>query len=109
MRAASSPPSLVTLVFATALSVLTLNMFLPSLPSMTAYFQTEYSIMQLSVALFLGVNGVLQLFVGPLSDRYGRRPVLIAGFTLFLLATLGCIYAPNIQAFLEIGAPVIMF
>ena len=77
-----------------------MNMFLPSLPSMTEHFQTEYRVMQLSVALFLAINGFMQLFVGPLSDRYGRRPVLIWGFVLFVLATFGCIFAPNIQTFL---------
>ncbi len=81
-------------------SAMAMNMFVPSLPGMTAYFDTEYRLMQLSVALFLAVNGALQLFIGPLSDRYGRRPVLIWGFVIFLVATLGCIVSPNVQIFL---------
>ena len=89
-----------TLVLMTGMAAMTMNMFLPSLPAMTAYFDTDYGIMQLSVALFLAVNAALQLIVGPLSDRFGRRPVLLAGFVLFLVATVGCIYAPTVEVFL---------
>ncbi len=96
----TTPPHIMTLVLITGTSAMVMNMFLPSLPAMTAYFGTDYRVMQLSVALFLGANGVLQLIVGPLSDRFGRRPVLLAGFALFMLATLGCIYAPTVEVFL---------
>ncbi len=77
-----------------------MNMFLPSLPTMTAYFGTEYRLMQLSVAVYLGVSAILQLLIGPISDKYGRRPVMLGGIILFLLATLGCIYAPSAEVFL---------
>ncbi len=96
----TTPPHIGTLIVITGAAAMAINMFLPSLPSMAAYFETEYRVMQLSVALFLAVNGVLQLFVGPLSDRYGRRPVLLWGFALFLLATVGCIFATSVEAFL---------
>ena len=79
---------------------MTMNVFLPSLPNMTAHFGTEYAIMQLSVALYLGVNAVVQVAVGPIADRYGRRPVIMIGIVLFLLATLGCIFAPTVEVFL---------
>jgi DHA1 family bicyclomycin/chloramphenicol resistance-like MFS transporter len=82
------------------LSALAMNIFLPSLPNMTAWFQTDYKLMQLSVALYLGVNAVLQLFIGPLSDKFGRRPVILAGAVIFCLATLGCLFAPNVAVFL---------
>jgi DHA1 family bicyclomycin/chloramphenicol resistance-like MFS transporter len=77
-----------------------MNIFLPSLPAMTEHFDTDYRLMQLSVALYLAVNAVLQIVVGPISDRYGRRPVLLWGIAIFLLATLGCIFAPTIEIFL---------
>ncbi len=89
-----------TLVLMTGMAAMTMNMFLPSLPAMTAYFETDYGIMQLSVALYLGVNAALQLVVGPISDRFGRRPVLLWGFAVFLVATVGCIFAPNVETFL---------
>ncbi|MBU1277970.1 MAG: multidrug effflux MFS transporter [Alphaproteobacteria bacterium] len=100
----TTPPHIVTLVLMAGLSAMTINVFLPALPEMTAYFGTEYRVMQLSVAIFLGVNAVLQLIVGPLSDRYGRRPVLIGGIVIFLFATLGAIFAPTAGVFLVLRA-----
>jgi len=100
MRAASSPPSLVTLVFATALSVLTLNMFLPSLARMAGDFQVDYALVNLSVAGYLAVSAVLQLVMGPLSDRFGRRPILLICMTVFVTASVGCVLAESIWAFL---------
>ena len=82
------------------ISALTMNVFLPSLPGMTEYFNADYGLIQLSVALYLGVNAVLQLVVGPLSDRYGRRPVVLWGCVGFLAATLGCIASPTVEVFL---------
>lgn len=95
-----TPPSLATLVLLSGLAALSMNVFLPSLPFMAAYFNTDYKVMQLSIALYLLVNAVLQVLIGPLADKAGRRPVLLWGLGLFLIATLGCIYAPNIQVFL---------
>ncbi|KUJ80030.1 multidrug effflux MFS transporter [Ruegeria profundi] len=100
MRAASSPPSLITLVFATALSVLTLNMFLPSLARMAEDFQVDYALVNLSVAGYLAVSAVLQLVMGPLSDRFGRRPILLICMSVFVLASVGCVLADTIWGFL---------
>lgn len=96
----TTPPHITTLILLAGLSALAMNIFLPSLPGMTAYFNTEYRLIQLSVALYLGVNAGLQLLMGPISDRWGRRPVILWGLGLFLVATLGCIFAPNITVFL---------
>ena len=96
----STPPHIVTLILLAGLSALVMNIFLPSLPNMTAHFQTEYWIMQLSVAVYLGVNAVLQILIGPISDKMGRRPVILWGIGGFCVATLGCIYAPDIYTFL---------
>ncbi|NVO23400.1 multidrug effflux MFS transporter [Donghicola sp. C2-DW-16] len=96
----NTPPHIATLIMLAGLAALSMNIFLPSLPGMTAYFQTDYRLMQLSVALYLGVNAVLQLFIGPIADRYGRRPVLLWGISLFLVATLGCLFAPTAGIFL---------
>ncbi len=95
-----TPPHLATLILLAGLSALSMNIFLPSLPGMTAYFDTEYRLMQLSVALYLGVNALLQIVVGPISDRFGRRPVLLWCTAAFILATLGCIFAPSVEVFL---------
>ncbi|WP_109313159.1 multidrug effflux MFS transporter [Ruegeria sp. AU67] len=95
-----SPPKITTLVLLSGLSALSLNLFLPSLPNMALHFQADYKVMQLSIALYLLVNAVLQILIGPIADKAGRRPVLLWGLVLFLVATLGCIYAPNVQVFL---------
>ncbi|RAP41327.1 Bcr/CflA family drug resistance efflux transporter [Rhodovulum viride] len=96
----TTPPHVLTLVLLAGLPALTMNIFLPSLPQMAAHFGTDYGVMQLSVAAYLAVNAVLQLMIGPISDRYGRRPVLLISTALFLVATLGCMLAPTIEVFM---------
>jgi len=96
----ATPPHIFTLILLTGLGALTMNIFLPSLPQMTEHFLTDYRLMQLSVSLYLAVNAALQIVIGPISDRFGRRPVLLAGIAIFLLATVGCILAPTIEVFL---------
>ncbi|OSP53829.1 multidrug effflux MFS transporter [Pseudoruegeria sp. SK021] len=95
-----TPPHIMTLVILTGLNAATMNIYLPSLPHMAAHFQTDYGVMQLSVSLFLAVTAVLQLFLGPLSDRIGRRPVILGALCIYVLATLGTLYAPTIELFL---------
>lgn len=95
-----SPPHIFTLILLAGMSACVMNMFLPSLPAMATHFEAEYAVIQLSVAIYLGFSAILQLFVGPLSDKYGRRPVILWGLGIFLVATIGCIYAPNIETFL---------
>jgi DHA1 family bicyclomycin/chloramphenicol resistance-like MFS transporter len=96
----TTPPHIATLILMAGLAALSLNIFLPSLPSMAAHFGVPYPLMQLSVSLYLAATAVLQIFVGPISDRYGRRPVMLAATALFTLATLGAIIAPNFGVFL---------
>lgn len=96
----TTPPHISTLILMVGVSTLAMNIFLPSLQGMAEYFDVEYRVMQLSVALYLGMNAFMQLIVGPISDRFGRRPVVLGGVILFMLMTLGCIYAPNATTFL---------
>lgn len=96
----TTPPHIVTLILLAGMSATVMNMFLPSLPKMTEYYQTDYGVMQLSVGLYLGVSALLQILIGPISDKVGRRPVILWGIFIFLLATLGCIYAPTAEIFL---------
>lgn len=96
----STPPHVFTLTFVAAAAAMSMNVFLPSLPGMALYFDTDYHVVQLSVALYLLVNAVMQIIVGPLSDRFGRRPMILYGFVIYILASVGCIYAPNISVFL---------
>jgi DHA1 family bicyclomycin/chloramphenicol resistance-like MFS transporter len=94
--AAASPPILITLVLLTALSVLSLNMFLPSLSHMAADFGIDYALMTLSIGGYLGIEAMLMLVLGPLSDRFGRRPVLLAALAIFTVASLVCAMTSNI-------------
>lgn len=96
----ATPPHVLTLVLIAGISALTMNIFLPSLPGMAVYFDAPYPLMQMSVSLYLGLSALLQILVGPLSDRYGRRPVMLWSGALFLLATLGVLLAPDVWTFL---------
>lgn len=95
-----SPPVLLTLVLIAGMGAMSLNIFLPSLPAMALHFGADYAVMQLSVSLYLVATAVLQLVIGPLSDRYGRRRVMLAALTVFILATLGAMLAQNVTQFL---------
>lgn len=99
-RDRSTPPHISTLILLAGVSSMSMNIFLPSLPGMAAWFDTEYAVVQFAVSGYLGMTALVQLMAGPLSDRYGRRPVIIGGLWIFLLATLGCILAPTVEVFL---------
>ncbi len=96
----STAPHVSTLILLAGISAMAMNVFLPSLPGMAAHFEVDYSVMQLSVATYLAMNAVLQILIGPVSDKIGRRPVILWGVILFCLATIGCLLAPNATVFL---------
>lgn len=96
----TTPPHITTLVFLAAMSTMTLNIFLPSLPGMALYFDTDYRIVQLSVTLYLLATALLQVIIGPFSDRYGRRITMIWSLAIFVVMTVGCILSPTIEVFL---------
>jgi len=95
-----TPPSLLTLVLLSVVSALAINLHLPALPRMAEHFHADYALMQLSVAAYLAMSAVIQIFIGVLSDRFGRRSVVLGGLGVFIAATIGCIVAPNIWVFL---------
>ncbi|MEO1399008.1 MAG: MFS transporter, partial [Pseudomonadota bacterium] len=91
---------MITLIFLTALSTVSLNMFLPSLAGITTDLGTSYAVASFAVAGYLAVTAVLQLVLGPLSDRIGRRPVLLFALGTFAMASVGCAFATDIRVFL---------
>jgi DHA1 family bicyclomycin/chloramphenicol resistance-like MFS transporter len=95
-----TPPHIVTLVIISGLAAMTMNVMLPSLPGMARYFGVDYAVMQLTVSGYLAFSAVLQLVVGPITDRFGRRPVILGAMVLFLLSTLGTLWAPTAGWFL---------
>ncbi|MDE0984668.1 MAG: multidrug effflux MFS transporter [Yoonia sp.] len=96
----STPPHIVTLILIAGISALNMSIFLPSLTAMTDYFQTDYATMQFSLSGYLAVTAVLQIFIGPISDKIGRRPVVIGSMMIFVLASIGTYFATSITAFL---------
>ena len=77
----------------TALGPLSTDMYLPSLPSLTVALGSTPAEAQLTLSAFLIGFASTQIFYGPLSDRYGRRPALLTGLALFVVATLLCALA----------------
>lgn len=76
------------------------DFYLPALPSLTGYFDTTVSKVQLSLTFSMVGLAVGQLIIGPLSDKYGRKAPLIISLLVFCVSTLGCLYTPNIHGFI---------
>ncbi len=95
-----SRPHLGTLVLLTAMAVLSTNMFLPSLPAMTADFGTSETVMGIAISGYMALSAGMQLVMGPLSDRLGRRPVMLGALAVYVLGSIGCLLAQNITLFL---------
>ncbi|MHB0777378.1 multidrug effflux MFS transporter [Halomonas sp. WWR20] len=70
------------------LSPLAIDIYLPSLTAMAVEFDQPFAALQVTVTLFLLSVGVGQILVGPLTDRYGRRPVLLCGIGIYVLGAL---------------------
>lgn len=93
----TSPATVAVLAALTALGPLATDMYLPAMPAMAEALGTGPDQVQLTLSLYMAGFALAQLFCGPISDRFGRRPVMIAGFALFLLASLLCAFAPNTE------------
>jgi len=113
----SSPPRLFILILLCGLSVLPLNIVLPSLPNMAKDLHADYALVSLSLAGYAAVAATLQLIMGPLSDRFGRRPIVLTCLAFFTVGSLGCALATNVwtllafrllQAAITSGYPVSM-
>jgi len=100
MARASSPPRLGTLILLTGMTVLTLNLFLPSLPGMAGSFGVPEAVIGVAVSGYMIAAAAMQLLLGPLSDRMGRRPVLLGALSVYVLASLGCVLAREVTWFL---------
>jgi len=87
----------VVLALLTALGPLSTDMYLPSLPAIAAGLQASTAQAQMTLSAFLLGFAAGQFFYGPVSDRVGRRPVLLFGLGLFTLASVLCALAPSIE------------
>ncbi|MXQ11949.1 multidrug effflux MFS transporter [Microvirga makkahensis] len=87
----------VVLALLTALGPLSTDMYLPSLPAIAAGLEATTGQAQMTLSAFLLGFAAGQFFYGPVSDRVGRKPVLLFGLGLFCLASLVCALAPGIE------------
>ncbi|OBB86006.1 multidrug effflux MFS transporter [Mycolicibacterium peregrinum] len=86
------------LALLTAVAPLSIDMYLPAFPAMAAEFGTSASAVQFTLTSFMVGLASGQLIIGPLSDRFGRRPLMLAGTFVCILAGVACAVAPNIAA-----------
>ena len=83
----------------TAFGPFVTDMYLPALPSMTSYFDTSVSMVQLGLTFSMVGLALGQLLIGPISDKFGRRRPLLASMVLFIVSTVACIFSPNVVFF----------
>src|SRR5689334_4898838 len=102
MASTAQPPKtpwlLVGLLSAqTAIGPLSIDMYLPSLPTIARDLRVDPGAVQATVATFFGGLAVGQLLYGPASDRWGRKGPMLAGLGLFVVASVVCALAPNLE------------
>jgi DHA1 family bicyclomycin/chloramphenicol resistance-like MFS transporter len=98
------PPRLITLTLLSALSVLTLNTIVPSLPAMSRDLAARESVVALAISGYMLVSALFQVALGPVSDRIGRRTVVLPALALYVVASAGCMLAQDITALLAFRA-----
>lgn len=93
-------PRLSILVLLSALSVLPVNMFVPSLPGIARAFAVDFALVNVAIAGYAVSTALTHLVAGALSDRYGRKPVALVALVVFTAASVGCTLAGNVWTFL---------
>ncbi len=83
-----------------ALGPLSTDMYLPALPGMASEFDTDSGNIQLTLSLFMVGFAFAQIIYGPLSDRFGRKPVLLIGLLIFIISSIGCALSSSINTLL---------
>lgn len=94
------PPLLITFLIALLLGIqpVTTDLYLPALPALTQALGASMPQAQLTFSATLLAFGISQLVWGPLSDKYGRRPILLAGLACYTLGSVACFFAPTITS-----------
>ncbi|MDH4039806.1 MAG: multidrug effflux MFS transporter [Gammaproteobacteria bacterium] len=95
-----SPWLLALLAALVALGPLSVDMYLPAMPSMMRDFGTDISHMHLTLSSYLTGFALFHLACGPLADRFGRKPLLLGGTGLFVVACVGCSQSGSVQELL---------
>lgn len=97
-------PRLAILIFLSALAVLPVNMFVPSLPSIAKDLDVDFALVNLAIAGYAIATALTHLVAGALSDRFGRKPVALSALAIFTAASLCCSLADDIGVFLVFRA-----
>ena len=95
MLALTSIWTTILLAAAVALGPLATDMYLPALPQIGSDLNATTGDVQLTLSFYLAGFAMAQLFCGPLADRFGRKPIMLAGFLIFALASIGCARATD--------------
>src|SRR6516165_2648633 len=95
-RLAGPRVMLMLLVIMAGLAPISLYLLVPALPLLATTFGRDISIAQMTVSLYMVGIACSQIIMGPLSDRFGRRPVLLAGLALMVGASIACIFAQSL-------------
>ena len=88
------------MVLAGSASIMSTDLYAPSLPYLTDFFGSTPQLLKLTISLNLVIYGFAQLIYGPISDRFGRRPVFLWSITLYSLASIACAFAQSIDQLL---------
>lgn len=97
-------PPVLALVIVSAISPFAINAIVPSLPAIEHDFGASYARVQLVLSIFLAAIAVSQIVIGPLSDRLGRRPILLTGLSIFVITCIAAPFARDIDTLLAIRA-----
>ena len=90
---------LITLGFLSAFGPFVTDLYLPALPSLSKEFSTSPSLAQLSLTMSMLGLAIGQILIGPISDKYGRKKLLLGSLFIFIIATIGCILSTTIHTF----------
>ncbi|SFP12737.1 multidrug effflux MFS transporter [Pseudomonas sp. NFPP28] len=88
----------------TAVGPFAIDIYLPALPTLGASLHASPARVQMSLTVFFVIVGVCQLFYGPVSDVFGRKPPIYAGLVIFAVASVGCALAPTIETLIAFRA-----
>lgn len=88
----------------TAVGPFAIDIYLPALPTLGASLQASPAAVQMSLTVFFVIVGVCQLFYGPISDVFGRKPPIYAGLVIFAVGSIGCALAPTIETLIAFRA-----
>src|SRR5262245_40728428 len=92
-RPTLTPLLLAVLALLSSFTPLSIDMYLPALPMIAVDLRGSAGDIQLTLSAFMIAFGAGQIFYGPAGDRFGRRPVILSGLVIYILASIGCAFA----------------